>query len=101
MILNNGKTGEIYNIGTKNECTNLEITQILLDLTGNDASMIDWVEDRLNHDRRYSVDSSKIESLGWTQEISFDNGISDQPILGLPIFTEILALTSRLHIISV
>ena len=77
LVLNKGETGEIYNIGTKNEYTNLEITQILLDLTGNDTSMINWVEDRLNHDRRYSVDSSKIESLGWTQGISFDSGISE------------------------
>ena len=77
LVLKSGTVGEIYNIGAKNEYTNLEITQILLDLTGNDESMISWVEDRLNHDRRYSVDSSKVESLGWSQEISFANGISD------------------------
>ena len=66
LVLREGTEGEIYNIGAGNEITNRELTDRLLDLLGQDESMIDYVEDRLGHDRRYSIDTAKIEALGWS-----------------------------------
>ena len=77
LVLRKGEVGEIYNIGAGNEFTNLELTDALLELTGNDESMITWVADRLGHDRRYSIDISKATTLGWTQKHSFEDGLAD------------------------
>lgn len=76
-ILSRGKPGEIYNIGSGNELTNLEITHRLLELTGQDTSRISFVQDRPGHDWRYSLDSSKIRSMGWTPEYNFDAGLRE------------------------
>ena len=66
LVLEDGRPGEIYNIGGGTEMTNFEITHYLLELCGADASMIEPVEDRLGHDRRYSVDWTKIrDELGY------------------------------------
>lgn len=65
-VLHRGRIGEIYNIGAGNEKPNVWITKKLLELTGKDDSYIEPVADRLGHDRRYSVDSTKIKNeLGW------------------------------------
>lgn len=65
-VLENGASGEIYNIGGCNERSNLELTRNVLDIMGFDEKMIEHVEDRLGHDRRYAVDASKITNkLGW------------------------------------
>jgi dTDP-glucose 4,6-dehydratase len=64
-VLRAGEPGEIYNIGAGNELANRELTERLLALAGRGAEMIDYVEDRLGHDRRYSVDASKVRALGW------------------------------------
>ena len=77
LVLRQGQVGEIYNIGAGNEFTNLELTYALLELTGNDESMITWVEDRLGHDRRYSIDISKAAALGWVQQHTFEDGLAD------------------------
>ena len=77
LVLRKGITGEIYNIGAGNEFTNLELTYALLELTGSDESMITWVDDRLGHDRRYSIDISKATALGWVQQHSFEDGLAD------------------------
>jgi len=77
LVLRKGQVGEIYNIGAGNEFTNLELTSALLELTGSDESMITWVEDRLGHDRRYSIDISKVTALGWAQQHSFEDGLAD------------------------
>ena len=77
LVLRQGATGEIYNIGAGNEFTNLELTHALLELTGCDESMIAWVDDRLGHDRRYSIDISKATALGWVQQHSFEDGLAD------------------------
>ena len=77
LVLRKGVTGEIYNIGAGNEFTNLELTYALLELTGCDESMITWVDDRLGHDRRYSIDISKATALGWVQQHSFEDGLAD------------------------
>ena len=75
FVLQNGKIGEIYNIGSGVEKTNLEITKILLKLVGKDESFInhvDFTEDRLGHDRRYSLNCDKIKALGWSPKYNFD-----------------------------
>ncbi len=75
LVLENGTPGEIYNIGAGNELTNLELTSRLLELTGRDESFIEPVEDRLGHDRRYSVNIDKISSLGWSLDRPFEESL--------------------------
>jgi dTDP-glucose 4,6-dehydratase len=74
-VLEKGTPGQIYNIGAGNELTNLELTSHLLALTGRDDSFIEPVEDRLGHDRRYSVNIDKISSLGWSLDRSFEQSL--------------------------
>jgi len=71
-----GKTGETYNIGARNEKSNLEITKAILQLVGKPSTLIAFTEDRLGHDQRYSLDCSKIQSLGWQPVISFEGGLA-------------------------
>lgn len=76
LALENGKSGEVYNIGGNNERTNLQIVHKILDLMGKDSSYIQFVNDRQGHDRRYAIDASKIMSeLGWKPKYNFDSGI--------------------------
>jgi dTDP-glucose 4,6-dehydratase len=75
LVLRQGKVGEIYNIGAGNERTNREITDRLLALLGKDERSVSYVEDRLGHDRRYSITSEKVASLGWTPTTSFEQGL--------------------------
>ena len=76
VVLHKGKEGEVYNIGGHNEKTNLEITKIILDAMGKDESSINFVKDRLGHDRRYAIDNTKIQSeLGWRPSLTFEEGI--------------------------
>ncbi len=75
-VLENGRDGEIYNIGGQCEMTNLEITRMILDILGKPESLIKFVEDRPGHDRRYALDNGKIEKeLAWQPEISFADGL--------------------------
>jgi dTDP-glucose 4,6-dehydratase len=74
-VLNKGKFGEVYNIGGGNEKTNIEITHMILDLLGKPESLITYVEDRLGHDLRYSLDSTKTRKLGWKPEWGFEEGL--------------------------
>ncbi len=75
-ILTKGKEGCVYNIGGNNEKSNMEIVKIILDKTGKTESLIEHVEDRKGHDRRYAIDSSKIQKeLGWRPKTRFENGI--------------------------
>ena len=66
LVLERGDPGEIYNVGGDNELTNLELTRTILELLHKPMSLVRRVPDRPGHDRRYSVDSSKIHALGWT-----------------------------------
>jgi dTDP-glucose 4,6-dehydratase len=75
LVLESGTPGQIYNIGAGNELTNLELTSHLLALTGRDDSFIEPVDDRLGHDRRYSVNIDKISSLGWSLDRSFEHSL--------------------------
>ena len=75
-VLHKGRVGEVYNIGGNNEKANIEITKLLIKELGKDESSIKYVEDRLGHDRRYAIDSSKIQKeLGWSPSVTFEEGI--------------------------
>ncbi len=75
-VLQKGSSGQVYNIGGNNEKTNMEITKFVLAGLNKPESMIEYVKDRLGHDRRYAIDSSKTRrELGWEPKIGFDEGI--------------------------
>jgi dTDP-glucose 4,6-dehydratase len=77
-VLEGGRAGEIYNIGGGTELTNRELTSQLLALCTSDESMIEIVTDRLGHDRRYSVDWSKIkQELGYRPQVDFEQGLAN------------------------
>lgn len=75
-VLHKGRVGEVYNIGGHNEKTNMEITRLILEAMGKDDSSIEYVKDRLGHDRRYAISNDKIQSeLGWEPSLTFEEGI--------------------------
>ena len=75
-VLHKGRVGEVYNIGGHNEKTNMEITRLILEAMGKDESSIEYVKDRLGHDRRYAISNDKIQSeLGWEPSLTFEEGI--------------------------
>lgn len=76
MILENGKIGEVYNIGGHNEKRNIDVVKIILKETGKPESLIKYVKDRPGHDRRYAIDPAKIKrELGWEPDTCFEVGI--------------------------
>ena len=76
MILENGRIGEVYNIGGHNEKANIDVVKTILKAVGKDESLITYVKDRPGHDMRYAIDPAKIHSeLGWTPETLFNDGI--------------------------
>ena len=77
LVLRNGTVGEIYNIGGGNERTNRDITDRLLSMLGKDDSSVDYVEDRLGHDRRYSITSDKVGALGWSPSTPFEDALDE------------------------
>jgi dTDP-glucose 4,6-dehydratase len=76
LVLTDGTAGEIYNIGAGNETPNRVLVDKLLELTGKDESFVTYVDDRLGHDRRYSVDITKITELGWQRQRSLDEALA-------------------------
>jgi dTDP-glucose 4,6-dehydratase len=77
-VWRDGRPGEVYNVGGGHELTNLELTHALLDVMGKPRSLIKYVKDRPGHDRRYAIDSSKIQrELGWRPVIPFTRGLRD------------------------
>ena len=74
-ILSKGSNGEIYNVGAGNEITNRDLTERLIELCGRDSSAIEYVPDRLGHDRRYSLDCTKLRTLGWVPQQKFSAGL--------------------------
>lgn len=76
LILEFGRLGDVYNVGGNNEKTNLEITKFLLDFLGKNEDLITYVDDRKAHDRRYAIDSGKLQKeLGWKPSVTFAEGI--------------------------
>lgn len=75
LVLEKGIEGEIYNIGAGNETPNRVLVDKLLALLGKDETSVDYVDDRLGHDRRYSVDIAKITQLGWTKQRTLDEAL--------------------------
>ena len=75
-VLEHGKEGEVYNIGASREMKNIEIVKLILKILGKPESLIKYVKDRPGHDRRYAIDSSKIQSeLGWKPSFEFEEAI--------------------------
>ena len=78
LVMQKGEKGEIYNISSGEEKTNLEVVTEILRIMGKNESLIEFVENRPGHDLRYSLDSSKIrEELGWKPKRSFEEGIRE------------------------
>ena len=77
LVLERGEPGEVYNVGGGNELANLDLTRRILELTGRDLGLVRRVPDRPGHDRRYSVDCSKIHALGWTPAHAFDDALRE------------------------
>jgi dTDP-glucose 4,6-dehydratase len=75
-VLREGKPGEIYNVGGGDERENIDVAERLLALTGADRSLLRRVADREGHDRRYSLDTTKLRSLGWAPQTAFDEGLA-------------------------
>jgi dTDP-glucose 4,6-dehydratase len=75
LVLHEGQPGEIYNIGAGNETPNRVLVDKVLALMGKDEGSVEYVADRLGHDRRYSVDISKITELGWRKQRTLDEAL--------------------------
>ncbi len=76
LVVEKGAPGEFYNIGGGLELTNKELTQKLLDACGADWSSVEYVEDRKNHDRRYSLDDARLRAMGYAPGTTFDEGLA-------------------------
>jgi dTDP-glucose 4,6-dehydratase len=74
-VLAHGEPGEVYNCGGPDECENIEVVHRILELTGADESLIEYVTDRPGHDRRYSLSSDKLAGLGWRAQTRFADGL--------------------------
>jgi dTDP-glucose 4,6-dehydratase len=74
-VLDHGVPGEVYNAGGPDECPNLEVVQRIIAATGATDELIEYVADRPGHDRRYSLGSEKVRSLGWEPRVRFDEGL--------------------------
>jgi dTDP-glucose 4,6-dehydratase len=77
LIIEQGVPGEAYNVGGGNHVKNVDLTKRILALLGKPDSLIRPVADRPGHDRRYSVDTSKLHGLGWKPRIAFEQGLAD------------------------
>ncbi|MFH0714700.1 MAG: GDP-mannose 4,6-dehydratase, partial [Candidatus Diapherotrites archaeon] len=77
LVLRKGKNGEAYNVGGRDEMTNLELTKTILEDFGMGEEMIEFVQDRKGHDRRYAIDDSKISALGFEPQKTFKEGLKE------------------------
>lgn len=76
LVMHKGVNGEVYNVGGHNEKTNLEVVQTIIKELGKSEELIEFVTDRLGHDKRYAIDPTKLEALGWKPTYNFDTGIA-------------------------
>ena len=77
LVIEKGQAGESYNIGGGLELTNRELTERVLEAMGADWTMVQPVEDRKGHDRRYSVDDSRLRALGYQPRHRFEDGLAE------------------------
>ncbi|WP_127148241.1 dTDP-glucose 4,6-dehydratase [Veillonella sp. VA139] len=77
VILQKGKVGEVYNIGAREEISNIDLVKRMLNVLGKPHELITYVPDRLGHDLRYAIDSSKLEILGWKREYTVDKALEE------------------------
>ena len=77
LLIDAGVSGEVYNVGGGNHVRNVDLTRRILELVGKPESLIQPVADRPGHDRRYSLDTSKLQKLGWRPEVAFDAGLRE------------------------
>jgi dTDP-glucose 4,6-dehydratase len=75
LVLERGAAGDAYNVGGPDELPNIETVKTILELTGRDESLIEYVTDRPGHDRRYSLSSDKVRGLGWEPKLEFAEGL--------------------------
>ncbi len=103
-VLNEGRVGETYNIGARQEMTNLSMVEVLCDLVdglrpdlgGSSRRLIACVPDRPGHDRRYAIDPSKIQAeFGWRAEYTFEKGIRDTVAWYLDHQDWVMAVTEK------
>ena len=76
LLIDSGASGEVYNVGGGNHVRNVDLTRRILELAGNSEDLIRHVPDRQGHDRRYSLDTSKLRGLGWAPQVDFDAGLA-------------------------
>ncbi|HEO8418173.1 MAG: dTDP-glucose 4,6-dehydratase [Niallia sp.] len=76
LVLHEGANGEVYNVGGHNERTNLEVVKTIISILGKSEDFIEFVTDRLGHDKRYAINPTKLEALGWKPTYSFESGIA-------------------------
>ncbi|MEK4228829.1 dTDP-glucose 4,6-dehydratase [Solibacillus sp. FSL H8-0538] len=76
LVLHEGVNGEVYNVGGHNERTNLEVVKTIIHSLGKSEELIEFVTDRLGHDKRYAIDPTKLEQLGWKPTYTFETGIA-------------------------
>ena len=77
LLIDAGEPGQVYNVGGGNHVRNIDLTQRILAILGKPESLIRPVVDRPGHDRRYSLDTSKLRALGWSPQAAFDQGLQD------------------------
>jgi dTDP-glucose 4,6-dehydratase len=77
LLIDAGVSGEVYNVGGGNHVKNVDLTRRILELVGKPESLIRSVADRPGHDRRYALDTSKLQRLGWRPLIPFDDGLRE------------------------
>ena len=75
LLIDQGVTGDVYNIGGGNEVMNVDLTHRILEALGKPTSLIKPVADRPGHDRRYCLDTSKLRALGWAPQVPFEDGL--------------------------
>jgi len=76
LVLHEGENGAVYNVGGHNERTNLEVVKTIIKTLGKSDDLIEFVKDRLGHDKRYAIDPTKLEKLGWKPTYNFETGIA-------------------------